>query len=78
MVGQRREIEDFVRQIVREVEACEAAGLRTPNAIAAHFNARGLTTRKGRRWTGTAMAKFLASPGARRFRKIGASTRRNV
>ncbi len=51
MVQRRQEIEEFVRQIVAEVEAAEAAGMTTPQAIAEHFNANGLTTRKGRLWT---------------------------
>ena len=71
-MGQRRpDIEAFVRQIVAEIEAAEAAGMRTPQAIAEHFNAMGLTTRKGRRWTGATLAKFLASPGANRYRTGG-------
>ncbi len=45
--------------------------MRTPQAIAEHFNAKGLTTRKGRRWTGATMAKFLSSPGAKRYRRGG-------
>ena len=69
MTQQRRDIEEFVRRIVIEVEAAEAAGMRTPQAIAEHFDAKGLTTRKGRRWTGATMAKFLGSPGAKRYRK---------
>ena len=71
MVQRRQEIEAFVRHIVVEVEAAEAAGRRTPQAIAEHFNAIGLTTRKGRRWTGATMAKFLSSPGAKRYRTGG-------
>ncbi len=71
MVQRRQEIEEFVRHIVAEVEAVEAAGMRTPQAIAEHFNAKGLTTRKGRRWTGTTMAKFLSSLGAKRYRTDG-------
>ena len=69
MAQQRQEIEEFVRRIVVEVEAAEAAGITTPIAIAEHFDAKGLTTRKGRRWTGATMAKFLSSPGAKRYRK---------
>ncbi len=60
-----------MRHIVAEVEAVEAAGMQTPQAIAEHFNAKGLTTRKGRRWTGATMAKFLSSPGAKRYRTDG-------
>jgi hypothetical protein len=69
MAQQRQEIEEFVRRIVIEVEAAEAAGMKTPQAIAEHFDSKGLTTRKGRRWTGATMAKFLSSPGAKRHRK---------
>ncbi len=60
-----------MRHIVAEIEAAEAAGMRTPQAIAEHFNAKGLTTRKGRRWTGATLAKFLSSPGAKRYRTGG-------
>ena len=69
MAQQRQEIEEFVRRIVVEVEAAEATGMRTPQAIAEHFDPKGLTTRKGRRWTGATMAKFPSSPGAKRYRK---------
>ena len=71
MKERRREIEEFVRHIVAAAEAAEAAGLTTPQAIAEHFNATGLTTRKGRRWTGETVAKFLGSPGAKRYRTGG-------
>ena len=72
MTPRKRDIEAFVRRIVAEVEAAEAAGIRTPEAIAAHFNAKGLTTRKGRGWTAATVAKFLSSPGAKRYRGGGA------
>jgi SAM-dependent methyltransferase len=68
MAHQRQEIEAFVRHLVVEVEAAEAAGMSAPEAIADHFNAKGVTTRKGRRWTGTTVAKFLSSSGAKRYR----------
>jgi SAM-dependent methyltransferase len=68
MAQRRQEIEAFVRHLVGEVEAAEAAGMTAPEAIADHFNAKGVTTRKGRRWTGATMAKFLTSPGANRYR----------
>ena len=71
MAQRRQEIEAFVRHIVAEAEAAEAAGMTTPHAIAEHFNATGLTTRKGRRWTGETVAKFLSSPGAKRYRTGG-------
>ncbi len=71
MVQRREEIEAFVRRLVAEVESAEAAGMTAPQAIAEHFNARGLTTRKGRRWSGATVAKFLSSPGARRYRSGG-------
>ena len=67
----RKEIEAFVRRIVAEIEAAEAAGTTAPQAIADHFNATGITTRKGRRWTGATVAKFLSSPGAKRYRSGG-------
>ena len=75
MAQRRQEIEAFVRHLVGEVEAAEAAGMTAPQAIADHFNAKGLTTRKGRRWTGATMAKFLGSPGAKRYRSDGKAGR---
>ena len=71
MAQRRGEIEAFVRRLVVEVEAAEAAGLTAPQAIADRLNANGVTTRKGRRWTGASVAKFLSSPGARRYRSGG-------
>ncbi len=71
MAQRREEIEAFVRGLVAEVEAAEAAGLIAPQDIADHFNTRGLTTRKGRRWSGATVAKFLSSPGAKRTRSGG-------
>ena len=73
MAQTRQEIEAFARRLVVEVEAAEAAGLTAPQAIADRLNADGVTSRKGRRWTGAAMAKFLSSPGARRYRSGGQS-----
>jgi len=75
MARQRQEIEAFVRHLVAEVEAAEAAGMTAPQAIADHFNAEGVTTRKGRRWTGATVAKFLSSPGAERYRSGGKAGR---
>ncbi len=49
MARRRQEIEAFLRHRVIEVEAAEAAGMTAPHAIADHFNAKGVTTR--RRWT---------------------------
>ncbi len=71
MAQRRDEIEAFVRRLVAEVEAAEAAWMSAPQAIAEHFNAQGITTRKGRRWTGASLAKFLSSPGAKRTRSSG-------
>ena len=68
MVQNRQEIEDFVRTIVAEIEAVEATGVIGDKAIADHLNAMGVTTRKGRTWTGDTVAKFLSSPGAKRYR----------
>ena len=70
MAQRRQQIEAFVRHLVGEVEAAEAAGMTAPQAIADHFNAKGITTRKGRRWTGATVAKFLGSPGAKRYRSV--------
>ncbi len=71
MAQRRQAIEAFVRHLVVEIEAAEAAGMTAPQAIADHFNDTGVTTRKGRRWTGASVAKFLASPGAKRCRSSG-------
>lgn len=49
MAQRLQEIEVFVRYLVIEVEAAEAIGMTGPQAIADHFNAKGITTRKGRR-----------------------------
>ena len=64
----RDEIESFMRGIVDAVAAAERAGMTTPELIAHHLNARGITTRKGRHWNAGTVAKFQGSPGARRFR----------
>ncbi len=71
MVQTRQEIEGFVRRLVIEIEAAEAAGVTAPQAIADRLNANGVTSRKGRRWSGAMVAKFLSSPGARRYRSGG-------
>jgi hypothetical protein len=68
MVERRADIEAFLRRLVVAIEAAEAAGITTPDAIAERLNARGITTRKGRRWTAATAAKFLNSAGARRYR----------
>ncbi len=68
IADRRQEIETFVRNIVSRIEGAVALGITTPDAIAAHFNESGLTTRKGRNWTGETVAKFLSSPGAKRYR----------
>ena len=65
------EIEAFVQRIVAEIEAAEAAGMTEPHVIAEHFNAAGITTRKGRSWNGATVTKFLSSPGAQRYRSVG-------
>ena len=75
MAQRRQEIEAFVQHLVVEIEAAEAAGMTAPQAIADHFNAKGVTTRKGRRWTGATVAKFLGSPGAKRYRSAGKAGR---
>ena len=69
-MGQKRQdIEAFVRHIVVETEAAKAKGIRTSQDFAEHFNAKGLTTRTGRSWSGTTMERFLASSGPRRYRR---------
>ena len=75
MAQRRQEIEAFVQHLVVEIEAAEAAGMTAPQAIADHFNAKGVTTRKGRRWTCATVAKFLGSPGAKRYRSAGKAGR---
>ncbi len=72
VADRRKEIETFVQNIVARIEGAAALGIKTPEAIAAHFNETGLTTRKGRGWTGETVAKFLSSPGAKRYRTKGA------
>lgn len=72
-MGHRQEIEDFVRRILVEIEAAQVTGITAGKAIADHLNAKGVTTRKGRYWTGATVAKFLSSPGARRYRSGGES-----
>jgi SAM-dependent methyltransferase len=68
MTQRRDEIEAFVRGVMVEIESAEAAGMTAPDAVAEHLNATGVTTRKGRRWSGASVAKFLGSPGAKRLR----------
>ncbi len=75
MAQTRQEIEAFVRRLVVEVEAAEAAGVTAPQAIADRLNSNGVTTRKGRRWSGATVAKFLSSPGAKRTRSGGKAGR---
>ncbi len=60
-----------MRHLVGKVAAAEAAGMTAPQAIADHFNAKGVPTRKGRRWTAATVAKFLGSPGAKHCRSGG-------
>ena len=67
MTDKRAEIEAFVRGIVAEMAAAHRAGADGPAAIADAMNARGVTTRKGRRWTRGTVEKFLSSPGAKRL-----------
>jgi hypothetical protein len=67
----RTEIEAFIRSLVAEIEAAETAGITRPQEIANYLNGKGITSRKGRRWSAEAVAKFLDSPGARRYRMDG-------
>ena len=71
MTQRRQEIEAFIRRVVREIEAVETAGTTGAQAIADHLNAKGVTSRMGRHWTGATVAKFLSSPGAERYRSGG-------
>jgi SAM-dependent methyltransferase len=65
MAQRRQEIEAFVRRLVGEVETAKAAGITVPQAIADLFNAKGITTHKGRQWTGATVVKFIISQGAK-------------
>ena len=67
MAANRDAIEAFVRSIVVAIAAAREEGTATHEEIAEALNRRGLTSRKGRAWTGVMVAKFLASPGARRL-----------
>jgi len=51
MTQYKQQIEDFIRSIVAEIEAAEAAGVMSTKAIAGHLNANGVTTRKWRTLT---------------------------
>lgn len=66
----RADIEEFMRSVVRDIEAAESIGITAPADLADHFNARGLTTRKGRPWSAATMTKFLSSPAAQRLRRV--------
>ena len=63
MSERRQEIKAFLRHLVVEVEAAEAAGMTAPHVIVEHFNTKGISTDKGRRWTGATVAKFLSGMG---------------
>ncbi len=67
MTQPRADIEAFVRRIAAEVRTADTAGVQTHDAIAAHLNGAGLTTRNGRPWTGAIVEKFLSSPAAQRY-----------
>ena len=66
MTQPRPDIDAFVRRIAADVRAAETARVQTHDAIAAHLNGAGLTTRNGRPWTGAIVEKFLSSPAAQR------------
>ena len=63
MAQRRQEIEAFVQHLVVEVEAAEAAGMTAPQAIADHFNAKGVTTRTR---AGTGPARLWPNSSAAR------------
>jgi len=63
-----QEIEAFVRELVVELKAAETAGMNGPDAIAEHFNAKGIRTHKGRGWTGATVAKLLSSTAVKHCR----------
>lgn len=66
MTQPRPDIEAFVRRIAVEVRTADPEGAMSHDAIAAHLNGAGLTTRNGRPWTGPIVEKFLSSPAAQR------------
>ena len=68
MVRRQQEIEAFVRRIIAEIEAVKAAGTTGARAIADHLNAKGVTSRRGRHWTGATIAKFLRQPRCQALR----------
>ena len=77
MAQRRQDIDSFVRHLVVEVELPpRRPGMTAPQAIADHFNAMGVTTRKGRRWTGATVGQISQQPGRQAlpfgFRKRGA------
>jgi hypothetical protein len=74
MDDQRSDSEAYIRRLVATVEAAEAAGISTPQALADLLNDQGVTSRKGRPWTAITMERFLNSPGAERYRSGGAGT----
>jgi len=67
MTPPRPDIDAFLRRIAAEIRAADPAGEMTHGAIAAHLNGAGLTTRKGRPWTGATVEKFLSSPAAQKY-----------
>ncbi len=71
MSGPRTEIDAFIRRLVADIDAAAIAGITAPQEIADHLNGKGVTSRKGRRWSAESVAKFLDSPGARRYRTDG-------
>jgi SAM-dependent methyltransferase len=65
MTKQQQKHEAFVSHVLVEIEAAALAGVTTPQAIADHLNASGVTSRKGRFWTSATVVKFLNSPGVK-------------
>ncbi|MSO65370.1 MAG: hypothetical protein EXQ85_06175 [Alphaproteobacteria bacterium] len=57
----------FLVAIVAAIEDVRRLGANDEQAIALALNARGVTTRRGRRWSAASVRKFLASPGAKRL-----------
>ncbi len=66
MTDRRDQSERYLGELVAAIAAARAAGAATDAEIAAALDARGLTSRKGRRWTAASVARFLASTGALR------------
>ena len=57
-------VDVFLRRAMAEIEDSMAAGATDAQSIADALNARGSTTRNGRRWTAVTINKMLSSSRA--------------